>query len=209
MSAFTLDACCSALVERDVTTGCWLGEAEADGDADPEGDADADADADGEANADAEAFADGETRANADGVVLPFGAICALGDADSARADAISVGTLDFTTLSPLTTVKRSLAASYAIPVPLIGRSTSPEIFPSSAMYETRDFLSIWTRTRNPPLGSAVIARGEPGSCRVSGAAVPPNVTIDPVGVWPRTAIRSPSLPNAAAMPPGSVPMTL
>ena len=67
-----------------------------------------------------------------------------LGVADSVGADAIDVGTFDFTTLSPLTTVKRSVAASYARPVASIGRSMSPATLPSGEMRETRDdFLSI------------------------------------------------------------------
>src|SRR5438093_7313005 len=100
MSPFTLDACCRAFVERATTIVVGDGDGEADGEAD------------GDAEGVAEGLADGEAVADADGALVAVVATCALGGADSARADAISVGTLDFTTLSPLTTVKRSVAAS-------------------------------------------------------------------------------------------------
>src|SRR5437879_4040888 len=96
-SWFTLDAKSNPLfgVGFAATIGPLLGFSWADGDGD------------GDADGAVEVAADAE----ADGTVLTFGAIDAPGAADCAAVTTCA-GTLAFTTVSPLMTMKRSLAAS-------------------------------------------------------------------------------------------------
>ena len=105
MSAFTLVAIWSTLLERGATAvGPCVGDADGDADGGVEGEPEGDADAEGDGAADAV----GVDTSDGDALVVATSA--AFGDGDG--ADASCVGTPDLTTRSPLTTVKRSVAAS-------------------------------------------------------------------------------------------------
>ena len=63
------------------------------------------------------------------------------------------------------------------------------------------------TRTRKPPSGNAMIARGAPGSSSASGARAPAKVMSEFFPFAERIAIRSSPCANAAPTPPGSFVM--